>query len=95
MIKLTENDILRISEKSTDCMQYILNLYKFVFPDWDKIKNIEHWPAVNRKTALFIMDNATGNKHDFNMVWLNKGFSCDDTMPDWKVSTKKTKIIYQ
>ena len=96
--KLTQQDILIISANSKDNFEYLLNVYKHFFTDWNKIKNIQGHPGATKTTDLFIMDNVPIKDKEsviqFNMLWLNKGLSVVENVKDWYIYPNGCKVTY-
>lgn len=93
-------DLLKQSEK--DPAYFMVNLYKFVFPDWDNISRVNGFPKISTNTSLYIMDEFTKYSNDvsnnslvqFGLLWLNSGFSSDDLMKDFEVDLSNVELIY-
>lgn len=75
----------------------ILELYRYAFPDWDKIEHIKGFPRISQNTAEFILELLPV---DGRFLWLNKGFSSDtglslsQKLPDWIIEFSSVEIIY-
>jgi hypothetical protein len=95
-IELTPIKITEIF-KGKLASEAILELYRYAFPDWDKIEHIKGFPRVSQNTAEFILSLLPT---DGRFLWLNKGFSSDcglslaDKMPDWIIDFSSVEIIY-
>ncbi len=68
----------------------ILALYRDAFgPVWDSLKKLDGFPKVNSATAdkivSRIMDTFPCEKVAVGMLWVNRGFGVDDTLPDGEV----------
>lgn len=68
-------------EGKTSQEQWIVDLYKIVFPEWDDIEKIDGWPKVEEELAQYIMRKAMefDRIHHPNVMaggaWMNNGFS--------------------
>jgi len=95
-MKLTKQDIIKISKNSKDNADYVLNLYKFYFTDWDNIKFINGHPSVSYNTDILIMDNIPDETEivKFGLFWLDKGFSLNEKGKDFYIYPNKCKVIY-
>ena len=92
-MKLTNDQLNEMLKNSADEMEFLTNLYKLVIP-LEKVQHIEGWPAVNRLTAEYII-NLMHSKYDTGnvaMLWLNKGFSCDEETPDFEINMNKCEV---
>ncbi len=90
-IDLTKEKIDKIFSDTINQYEYLIELYKEVFPQWKKIKKLVGYPLCNKKTAEYIFEKAIAfdKKHHPEVLhgglWLNYGFSIDQNMKDWKV----------
>lgn len=90
-IPLTPEDIDRMAEESSDQADYVLALYKHVFPMWDDIDHIMGWPKISKNTARHILRHITREPRLGPLLgrWFNSGFSASDSMgEDWVVSVE-------
>jgi len=76
----------------------LYGLYKMAFPDWDKIKSVDGFPAISKPTNLYIMGQFIkwDQKHSdcfAGGLWMNNGFFSTDSMEDWKV--KPCEVTYK
>jgi len=97
-MKLTKSDILRISGQSKDNYNYLLRIYKHVFKNWDKIKQVTGHLGASETTDTFILENAPDKDREsiiqLHMFWLNKGFSLLNNVSDWYIYPNKCKVVY-
>src|SRR5205085_9120644 len=88
---ITREQILKIFEEATTQASYLIELYRIAFPEWDHIEEINGYPKAHSETCLFICQKCIewDRKHEPRVMmggaWLNKGFSCDDSVPPWFV----------
>jgi len=98
-LTLTEKEIKYTITYSKTIEDGLMNIYKRVynFIDWNKIENIHGFPKVNQKTAQFIIGQISSieknRKGEMMMMWVNQGFSIDDTLKDWEVKLTVFSII--
>lgn len=94
-MKLPPERIKELYKESENGIDYLLRLYKEVIPEWDKTKSIDGYPEISRNTAEFIINCVTNESMAFCMLWLNKGFSCNNPdIEDWFVDTSDVKLIF-
>lgn len=89
---------------SNEVVTSMLNLFKTVYPDWDKIVKLKHFPKVNRTTDFYILDKMTEmikkypennpTRQEFMHLWVNKGFGIEVKMEDWTVGYEPDEIEY-
>ncbi len=79
----------------------IINLYKMIFPDWDKIKAIKGYPEIGNTLWEFICREFIEFDQEYHPdclpggVWLSRGFSVDTSLGPWEISLKHTQVTYQ
>jgi len=99
-IKLDHNAVREIFDTATSQGQYLIGLYKLVFPEWDRIEKVDGWPVCNKATWTAIckacqdFDAKLNKERDWNKqmmvggAWLNNGFSvlgAPADLMDWEV----------
>lgn len=103
VITLDEAAVKQVFAEAKDQADYLIGLYKLVFPEWDRIVAIAGWPSVNDFTwkaiARLAMDH--DQQHAANVLpggaWMNQGFStsCGEKLGNWQVSMRSvTRIAY-
>ena len=101
MKKLTKKQIDEIFEQAKEQYDYALALYKVAFPDFDDIKALDGHPKVSVETGKYLFDKAISfdREHHPDVVngglWLNKGFSSNDDVPDWEIDISLVQIEYE
>ncbi len=102
MISLKKEDVDKIFENATDSVEALTEIYKLVFrDDWEKIQKMEGWPECGRKTWIYICDKfiELDSKNKENVfqggLWLNRGFSVNGFMEEWKVNIDNCKITFK
>lgn len=67
------------------------NLYRLVYPEFDRIAHINGYPAVGEKTHKYIFakfiqfDKAHHPEVMAGGLWMNSGFGCDRSLVEWVV----------
>lgn len=95
-IKLTKERIDEIfqeveDQRNPNQVNYIIKLYREVYPNWDDIATIDGYPKASKNTCLYIMEKAMtfDRRHHPDVMnggaWMNKGFSQEEKMGDWIV----------
>lgn len=92
-ISISKEQIDEVFKHATHQQDYLVGLYKIVYPDWDEIKSVNGWPTVNMVTHKYIMGKAV----EFDKVhhpevfsgglYMNNGFSSlrANEVEDWRV----------
>lgn len=68
-----------------------VNLYKLVYPNFDRIAHINGYPTVGEKTHKYIFtkfiqfDKAHHPEVMAGGLWMNSGFGCDRSLVEWVV----------
>ena len=98
-IRLCEDDIRAVIENAQSQNDYIVSIYRMVFPEWDDIEKIGGWPQCNKKTwaAICRIAMAWDEKNTECMAggcWMNNGFSSSDAehLPDWEISLETVRL---
>ncbi len=84
--------ILRIFDKAEDQNEIIINLYRLLFPDWDRIHKIHGYPNVGEELWKFIARQFQGfdKKHHPKTLpggaWMNLGFASSPELEPWEIS---------
>jgi hypothetical protein len=79
--------------------EILIALYKMVIPDYDRLVEMQGWPAVNNYTweeiaLLFVDFDKDHHPEVFSGgLWLNRGFTTGDA-PDWTADLSKCELIY-
>jgi len=99
MTKQQIDEIFALVENSNDPHQadILLGLYKVAFPEWDAIKFIDGWPRLNPKTSQYIAARFIAFDRKFHEslpggLWLNKGFSSHDEVPEWTIDLEGCEV---
>lgn len=78
---------------------FLLRLYRYAFGDlWDRITKVHGYPKVSKATWSYLCDAAISidkDRHPGVMpggLWLNNGFTVDESLPDWVVSLNGVKV---
>jgi hypothetical protein len=97
LINFSKSVIDEICKKAPDVSTAFLEFYKVAVPEFDNVKQINGFPVVSEKTALYCIDKLcekTKDAWEVNSLWLNKGFSSDKSIPEWKISVENLKLTF-
>ncbi len=78
----------------------LVRIYQLLFPEWDRIKQIEGFPEVGQGLwkyicQLFIEFDRQYHPGVFHGgIWLNNGFSSNENLDGWEISFESCKVIY-
>ncbi len=92
--------IRSIFERHDHQSNVIVDLYKLVLPDWDKIEKVEETPEIGRELWGFICRLFMDFDRKFHPgcmeggMWLNCGFSCDSKLDPWEISFDNCKVRF-
>ena len=79
----------------------LIKLYKIAYPNYDNIEKIENWPTIGKETSTYLFDKFIqfDKRIHANVMagglWMNSGFSWDDSMPNWIIDNSKCIIKYK
>lgn len=88
-------------EKHDHQEKVLIELYRMVFSDWDKIKAIKEYPETGNELWKFICRQFQAFDTKYNPcclpggTWMNWGFSINSRLGPWEVSLKNCSVIYQ
>lgn len=92
------DDYLLTIDNQYNAMMY---LYHLVFDDMSKIHKIKDYPAISENTSDYIFRKMIefDRIHHKNVLagglWMNSGFSVDNTLPDDLIYYDMSKIVYK
>jgi hypothetical protein len=92
-MQISKEQIENIFENAEDSGDAFIKIYRLVYPNWDKIKQIKGHPKAGRVISEFIarkfvdfeMENQPDQGCLFGGLWLQKGFGVDQKLGDWEV----------
>ena len=96
-----KTEIQQCFQDQDDQGKVMINLYRMVFPDWDKIKTIQGHPEVGNAIWKYIcrefmaFDQEHHPKCFPGGAWISWGFSGDDRLKPWEISLKNCTVTYQ
>jgi hypothetical protein len=88
-------------EKQDDQAQVIIELYRMVFPDWNRIKEIKGHPETGDELWEFIcrlfqeLDRLHHPDCLAGGAWMNWGFSVNPKLAPWEINSKNCTLTYQ
>ena len=91
--------ILSIFSKHDHQKNIMVDLYKLVLPDWEKIETIEGYPEAGRELSIFISEQFIqfDRQHHPDCMaggaWINAGFSVNGNLDLWQISFKNCRVI--
>lgn len=92
--------LIDIFEQAEHQESALVNIYRLIFPDWEKITQVEGFPEVGKDLwkyicQLFIHFDSQHHPNVFNGgIWLNNGFSSNDRLDGWAISLENCHLIY-
>ena len=87
-------------EKHEDQGYVLIDLYRLVFPDWDRIDKITYSPKIGKRFWRWIcrqfidFDTKYHPEIMHGGIWFNQGFSSDDKLSDWEISFKDANVTF-
>ena len=99
-MELTREQVIDVFKDNKDQASVVIDLYKLVIPHWDRVTAIEGFPTAGKELDELLMSRFFDfdERHHPDVLkgglWLNKGFSLDESLGDWEVSIKDIKITY-
>ena len=98
-MKLTEAQIDTCFEGKTQQSKCLIEIYKLVFPDWDRIIEVKDWPVCGEAMWKYICTKFMefDKLHHPGAVkggmWLNNGFSSSKDVKDWEVNISEVVVV--
>jgi len=77
----------------------LLDIYKLVLPDWDRIEKVEGFPEAGNDLWKFICRQFIefDQKHHPDVfkggIWMNNGFSSNGHLEPWEINFDNCKVI--
>jgi len=90
----------KIFDESDHQNSVLIELYKMLFPDWEKIKKIQGFPEVGQGLWDYIFNlfvEFDGKHHPKRVkggTWIIHGFRSNCELDPWQINLKNCKIIY-
>ena len=91
--------IKAIFERHEHQSDTLIDIYKLVFPDWDRIEKIHGFPEAGNDLWKFICRQfiAFDEKYHPNVfkggIWMNSGFSSNGYLDPWELSFENCTTI--
>ncbi|RLA96351.1 MAG: hypothetical protein DRG83_17505, partial [Deltaproteobacteria bacterium] len=98
-MKLSKEKIDAIFASANHQIDYLVGLYRAIFPDYDRIEQLEGFPEVDQTTSDYIWKKAIDfdRKHHPEVfaggLWMNHGFSSNSSIAEGEISLSNVKII--
>lgn len=89
-----------IFEKAEHQERALIELYRMVIPDWDRLERLEGFPVVGQEMwkyicQLFIdLDQRLHPEIFKGGLWMNAGFSSSGDLGPWEISMDRCRFIY-
>jgi len=89
-----------IFEKAEHQERALIELYRMVIPDWERLERLEGFPVVGQEMwqyicQLFIDLDQRLHPEIFNGgLWINAGFSSSADLEPWEISMDRCRFIY-
>ncbi len=98
--KALKAQIKTFFEKHDHQNKVIIDIYRMVFPDWDKIKAIKGYPETGDELWKFIcgLFQTFDREHHPDCLaggaWMNWGFSTNTKLGPWEVNFENCSVTY-
>jgi hypothetical protein len=89
-----------IFEKAEHQERALIELYRMVIPNWDRLERLEGFPVVGQEMwkyicQLFIdLDQRLHPEIFKGGLWMNAGFSSSGDLGPWEISMDRCRFIY-
>ncbi len=99
MITLDPTTVRNLFADLSHQAEVLIELYRLIFPDWERIVKLEGYPAINDHTwneigELFIAFDHLHHPDVFaGGCWMNRGFTIEKDIPDWTASLETCQAI--
>ena len=97
--KSLRDHIMAIFKQHDHQTDVLIDLYKMVLPDWDRIQSIDGHPEAGKDLWKFIcnlfieFDQKHHPKVFKGGIWLNTGFSANSNLKPWEISFENSIIV--
>jgi len=98
-MRITKEQVEQIFATRTHQAEIVVDLYRLVYPDFDRIAKVDGFPAAGKELSRLIWKLAMefDRKHHPDVMtggcWLNHGFSTNDKLEPWEVDISHVNII--
>jgi len=95
-----QHRLQEIFEQAEHQESALVNIYRLIFPDWERINEIQGHPTVGREMWQYIANLFIDfDQHHHPQVfkgglWIGSGFSSSDSLDEWAISLENCKVIY-
>lgn len=92
--------IEKVFARHTHQQAALVELYKLVLPDWERIRQVNGYPEAGEALWHFICSKFQDfdRRHHHRVMpggaWLNLGFSSRKDLPEWEVSFENCSLTY-
>lgn len=79
------NDVIKATEGAENAVDALVRQYKAVYPNFDELEVVPFAKAsekTNLKLIQAIIELFPDERMGINMLWMNNGFSVDNTVED-------------
>ena len=89
-----------IFDESSNQEEVLIGIYRMAFPDWDRIRKINGYPAVGYRLWKYICElfQSFDRKQHPNCMpggaWMNQGFSVDSDLGLWEITFNNCNVEY-
>lgn len=98
-MRIIKEQVERIFATRTHQADIVVDLYRLVYPDFDRIEKVNGFPSAGKELSRLIWRLAIefDRKHHPDVMaggcWLNHGFSTNDKLEPWEVDASHVNII--
>jgi hypothetical protein len=100
---LKREDVEKVFLEAKEQTDYLMGIYRLVFPDFERIERIEQWPSCSEWTWKEIckLAMAWDKEHCPHVMgggaWMNHGFSSQEKsqLKNWQIDMETCQIIYK
>lgn len=99
MIALDQTAVRNLFADLNHQADVLIELYRLIFPNWERIVKLEGYPAINDHTwneigELFIAFDHLHHPDVFaGGCWMSRGFTISNNIPDWTVSLQECQVV--
>ena len=98
-MKINLEEIKEMAKDITEPNELLLEIYRSIFPNFERIEKIEGWPSISRECwkkicEVFIQLNCPTSVTPA-LVWMNFGFSAVESLEDTEVDLSSCTVYYK
>ncbi|MBF0227753.1 MAG: hypothetical protein HQK76_20075 [Desulfobacterales bacterium] len=90
---LSKEAIEKVFEDNKTMTDCFLKIYELVIPNWENVDKVKAYPICGKELWAFICSKLMQISLEGSFLWMNKGFSSDESL-GWEVVFDENCVEY-